>query len=109
MEYKTEQSIRHADATVVTVAGSRLRTNITTLSSAAANGHSVYPSTSAIGGPGWRGCSRCQRASARACALMHLERERQEKHIWFGASGTGDARAEMRARNTLEPPPPSDE
>lgn len=105
---KTEQSIRHAAAAVVTVAGSQWRTNITTLS-AAAHGHSVYPSASAIGDPGWRGCSRCRRASVSACALMHSERERQEKHIWFGASGTGDARAEMRARNTLELPPPSDE
>jgi len=99
---KIEQSIRHAAAAVVTVAGSR-RTNITTLS-AAAHGHSVYPSASAIGGPGRRGCPRCRRASASACVLMHSERERQEKHIWFGASGTGDARAAMSARNTLEPP-----
>lgn len=100
-ECKIEQSIRHAATAVVTVAGSR-RTNITTLS-AAAHWHSVYQSASSIGGPGRRGCPRCRRASA--CVLMHSERERQEKHIWFGASGTGDASVAMRARNTLEPPP----
>jgi len=30
---------------------------------------------------------------------MHSERERQEKHIWFGASGTGDASAAMRPKH----------